>query len=338
MAAPPTVDLRSDTMTRPTPAMRRAMADAEVGDDGWGEDPTVRHLEEVFAERLGKAAGLFLPSGTMANQVALRTLAGPGQMVVAGRRQHVVMSENGAAGVNGSFQLYTVDDPDGRLDLVAAEEAVAGDVGHSPEVAVIAVENTHMVAGGRAVPADVMDAVAALGPPVHLDGARLFNAEVALGVPVARLAAAAKTVTCCLSKGLGAPVGSVLAGPSELMAEARVQRGRLGGGMRQVGILAAAGLLALDTMVDRLAEDHARARRLAEAVAARFPDAINPATVDTNMVIFDHVDPSGLVGRLADQGVLGAVLGRSAVRLVTHLDVDDAAINRAVTVLASVPD
>ena len=337
MPALPPVDLRSDTMTRPTPVMRRAMAEAEVGDDGWGEDPTVRRLEEVFADRLGKAAGLFLPSGTMANQVALRTLAGPGRMVVAGRRQHVVMSENGAAGMNGAFQLYTVDDDEGRLDLVAAEEAVAGDVGHSPEVAVIAVENTHMVAGGRAVPAEAMDAVAALGPPVHLDGARLFNAEVALGVPVARLAAAATTVMCSLSKGLGAPVGSVLAGSAELMAEARVERGRLGGGMRQAGILAAAGLVALDQMVDRLAEDHARARRLAEAVAGRFPGAVDPATVDTNIVVFVHRDPHRLVARLAGEGVLADALGRGAVRLVTHLDVDDAGIDRAAGVLAGLP-
>jgi threonine aldolase len=324
-------------MTHPTPAMRQAMAEAEVGDDGWGEDPTVRRLEEVFAERLGKPAGLFLPSGTMANQVALRTLARPGQMVVAGRRQHVVMSENGAAGMNGAFQLYTVDDDEGRLDLVATEDAVAGDVGHSPEVAVIAVENTHMVAGGRATPAEVADAVAALGPPVHLDGARLFNAEVALGVPGARLAAAATTVTCCLSKGLGAPVGSVLAGPTELMAEARVQRGRLGGGMRQAGVLAAAGLVALATMVERLADDHARARRLAEALAARLPDAVDTSKVETNIVVFSHPDPSAVVAQLAREGVLAAPLGRASVRLVTHLDVDDLGIDHAVEVLSRLP-
>jgi threonine aldolase len=314
------------------------MAEAEVGDDGWGEDPTVRRLEETFAERLGKDAGLFVPSGTMANQVALRTLAGAGQTVVAGRRQHIVMSEHGAAGMNGAFQLYTVDDPDGRLDLVAAEDAVAGDVGHSPEVAVIAVENTHRVAGGRALPAEAMDAVAALGPPVHLDGARLFNTEVALGVPVARLAASATTVTCCLSKGLGAPVGSVLAGPADLMAKARVERSRLGGGMRQAGILAAAGLLALDEMVARLAEDHVRARRLGEAVAARFPGAVDPAAVDTNMVLFRHDDPIRMVAQLAEHGVLSSVIGRAQVRLVTHLDVDDDAIDRAVAVLAALPD
>jgi threonine aldolase len=316
-------------MTRPTDAMRAAMAAAEVGDDGWGEDPTVRRLEEAFAARVGKAAGLFVPSGTMANQVALRTLAGPGQMVVAGRRQHVVVSEVGAAGVNGSFQLYTVDDPDGRLDLATVAEAVAGGIGHTPPVAAIAVEDTHMVSGGRALPADDLAAVAALGPPVHLDGARLFNAGVALGVPVADLAAPATTVTACMSKGLGAPVGSVLAGPADLIAEARTQRSRLGGGMRQAGILAAAGLLALDTMVDRLADDHARARRLADALG------LDPSTVDTNVVVWPTTDPEGITKQLAEDGVLAAPLGPGALRFVTHLDVDDEGIDHACRVLAA---
>jgi len=317
--------------------MRAAMAEAEVGDDGWGEDPTVRRLEEVFADRLGKAASVFLPSGTMANQVALRSLAGPGTLVVAGRRQHVVMSEGGAAGVNGSFQTYTVDDPQGRLDLATVRDAIAGDVGHSPPVAVVAVENTHMVSGGRALPAEVMDEVGALGPAVHLDGARLFNAEVALGVPVARLAASATTVTCCLSKGLGAPVGSLLAGAVPVIDEARRHRRLLGGQMRQAGILAAAGLVALDQGVERLGEDHIRARRLAEAVADRFPGALDPATVDTNMVIFDHTDPRAVVAHLAAHGVLSDVLGPRSVRLVTHADVDDEGIDRACQALASAP-
>ncbi len=317
--------------------MRKAMGGAEVGDDGWGEDPTVRRLEETFADRLGKAASVFLPSGIMANQVALRTLAGPGTLVVAGRRQHIVMSEAGAAGVNGGFQLYTVDDHEGRLDLATAREAIDGDVGHSPPVGVVAVENTHMVSGGRALPAEVVDAVAALGPPVHLDGARLFNAEVALGVPVARLAAASTTVACSLSKGLGAPVGSLLAGAADVIAEARRHRRLLGGQMRQAGILAAAGLVALDQGVERLAEDHVRARRLAEAVVERYPGALDPATVDTNMVIFDHDDPRAVVAHAAEAGVLCDVLGPRAVRLVTHADVDDEGIQRACRALAAAP-
>lgn len=331
------MDLRSDTMTRPTEAMRSAMASAEVGDDGWGEDPTVTRLEATFAARVGKEAGLFLASGTMANQVALRVLAGVGQMVVAGRRQHVVMSEGGAAGVNGAFQLYTVDDTEGRLDLATTAEAVAGDLGHSPPVAAIAVENTHMVAGGRALGVEELDAVAALGPPVHLDGARLFNAEVALGVPVADLARSATTVTTCMSKGLGAPIGSVLAGPADLVAAARVERRRMGGGMRQAGVIAAAALVALDTMVERLADDHARARRLGEAVADRYPGSVDPSTIDTNIVVFTHRDPAGLVDLLAAAGVLSAPLGLDKVRFVTHLDVDDEGIDRACRALAALP-
>ncbi len=324
-------------MTRPTERMREAMAAAEVGDDGWGEDPTVRRLEEVFADRLGKAASVFLPSGTMANQVALRTLADPGTLVVAGRRQHVVMSEAGAAGMNGWFQLYTVDDDAGRLDLDAVGEAAAGDVGHSPPVAVVAMENSHMVAGGRALPAECADVVAALVPAVHLDGARLFNAEVALGVPVARLARSATTVTCCLSKGLCAPVGSLLAGDDAVIAEARHHRRRLGGQMRQAGILAAAGLVALEQMVDRLVDDHARARRLADAVAGRFPGSIDPATVETNIVLFTVPDARSVVEHLATSGVRGDVLGPRGVRLVTHAEVDDAGIDRACQALSTVP-
>lgn len=331
------VELRSDTFTRPSPAMRRAMAEAEVGDDGWGEDPTVRALEDAFAERLGKEAALLTPSGTMANQIALRTLAGVGQQVVAGRRQHVVMSELGAAGVNGGYQLHTVDDRDGRLDARHLAEVVAGGLGHSPPVACIAVENTHMCAGGRVLAPEAMDAIAAIGPAVHLDGARLFNAEVVLGAPVARLAQGATTVMCCLSKGLGAPVGSVLAASADLVAEARAHRTRLGGGMRQAGVLAAAGLIALRENVERLAEDHARAQRLAGAVAERWPDALDPATVETNIVLFPHPDPLGFVAHLEDHGVRSAPIGVGSIRLVTHLDVDDEGIDRAVAAVRSAP-
>jgi threonine aldolase len=324
-------------MTRPTDAMRAAMASAEVGDDGWGEDPTVRRLEEAFAERFGKEAGVYVPSGTMANQVALRTLAGAGQLVVAGRRQHVVMSEIGAAGANGAFQLYTVDDADGRLDRDVLAEVVAGGIGHSPPVAVVAMENTHMVSGGRALPVEEIDAVVALGAPVHLDGARLFNAAVALGVGVDVLARPATTVTACTSKGLGAPIGSVLAGPADLIAEARLHRTRLGGGMRQAGIVAAASLLALETMVDRLADDHARARRLAEALADRFPASVDPTQVDTNIVLARLAEPKKVVAALHEEGVLAAPMGRDQVRFVTHLDVDDDGIDRACAAVSRLP-
>ena len=263
------VDLRSDTVTRPTDEMRRAMAEAEVGDDGFGEDPTVNRLEEAFCERVGKAAAVFVPSGVMANQIALRVLAQPGTAVVAGRHQHVVAYELGAAAKNAGVQFHAVDDADGTFgsrDVIAAR---LGADHHQPVVSMVCVENTHMASGGRPWPLANLEEVraAAAGLAVHMDGARLFNAEVATGVRAATMADTSLSVSCCLSKGLCAPVGSLLAGPADMVAEGRVERKRLGGAMRQAGILAAAGLIALASMVDRLAEDHVRARRLAEAVA-----------------------------------------------------------------------
>jgi threonine aldolase len=338
MSPTPAVDLRSDTVTRPTPAMRRAMAEAEVGDDGFGDDPTVNRLQDVFAQLTGKPAALFLPSGTMANQVALRVLAAPGTAVVAGRRQHVVTHEGGAFGVNQVAQLHVLDDDDGTLD--PAEVAyLAEAAGHRwPRPSVVCVENTHLASGGRPWPLERLAAVAATGVPVHLDGARLWHATVATGVPVADYAAHAETVTCCLSKGLGAPVGSLLAGPVDVIERAHAERKRLGGGMRQVGILAAAGLIAVEERVERLAEDHARARRLAEAVAERWPDAgLDPKDVETNVVLFRHDDPVGLLRHLAEAGVGAVTLGPRLVRLVTHADVDDAGIDRAVDALRRAP-
>jgi threonine aldolase len=337
-AAPDVVDLRSDTVTRPTAAMRRAMAEAEVGDDGFGDDPTVNRLQEVFAERVGKPEALFVPSGTMANQIALRVLAAPGTLVVAGRRQHVVTHEGGAFGANQSAQLHVVDDADGTLDPREIAHLVAGAEHRWPAPAAVVVENTHLAAGGRPWPLERLEAVAAVGVPVHLDGARLFNAAVATGVSAATVADRATLVTTCLSKGLGAPIGSLLAGPADLIGRARVERKRLGGGMRQVGIVAAAGLVALDTMVDRLADDHARARTLAEAVAEHWPDSgCVPKEVETNVVLFRHPDPAGLLNALAADGVWAVTLGPETVRLVTHCDVGDAAIARAVAAIHRAP-
>ncbi len=236
------VDLRSDTVTRPTPEMRRAMAEAEVGDDGFGDDPTVQRLEAAFAERVGKEAALFVPSGTMANQIALRVLAPAGSAVLAGRRQHLVVREAAAAGTNAPVQVVTLDDADGTLDPAEVARWVAdAKVGWVAPAAVF-VEDTHGEVGGRVWPLAQLEAVAAVGLPVHLDGARLWNAAVASGTTVAERAAHSTTVTCCMSKGLGAPIGSLLAGPADLVRRARTERKRLGGGMRQVGILAAAGL------------------------------------------------------------------------------------------------
>ena len=283
------VDLRSDTVTRPTAPMRKAMAEAEVGDDGYGDDPTVNALEEAYAERVGKPAAMYVPSGTMANQVALRALCRPGDLVVAGRRQHVVIYEAGAAAANAGVQLHPVDDDDGTFPPSEVSWVIDAVEHHHPRPGCVCVEHTHMPAGGVPWPLDALEAVAAAAGsiPVHMDGARLFNAEVASGIPAARFAAPMTTVMSCMSKGLCAPVGSLLAGPVDVMAQARVERLRLGGSMRQAGVIAAAGLVALRSMVERLAEDHARARRLAEAVVDRWPDTgVDPGRVPTNIVVF----------------------------------------------------
>jgi threonine aldolase len=331
------VDLRSDTVTRPSQAMRKAMARAEVGDDGYGEDPTVRRLEEAFAARVGKPASVFVPSGTMGNQIALRLLSCPGTAIVVGRRQHLVVYEMGAAGVNSTSQLALLDDDDGTIDVSAIRyEVDAGRLEGLP-VAAVFVENTHMPSGGRPWPLAQLEEVAGLGLPVHLDGARLFNAEIATGTPAERFAGAATTVMCCLSKGLGAPVGSMLAGDADLMAAARQERKRLGGAMRQAGVIAAAGLVSLDN-VARLADDHVRARRLAEAVAARWPDCgLDPASVRTNVVVFRHADVRALLAHLRSDGVLAGPIAPGVVRLMTHLDVDDAGVERACQAIAAAP-
>jgi threonine aldolase len=335
------VDLRSDTVTRPTQAMRRAMAEADVGDDDYGEDPTVLALEEAFAARLGKPAALFVPSGTMANQIALRVLARAGTAVVAGRRQHVVSYEYGAAARNSSVQFHAVDDGDGMLDPEDVRWAREASSYHQPTVSLISIENTHMAAGGTPWSMERLGAVVATAGdvPIHLDGARLFNTEAATGVAASVWADPVTTVMCCLSKGLCAPVGSLLAGPDEVIVEARLERKRLGGGMRQAGVLAAPGLVALETMVERLPEDHARAFRLAEAVAQRWPECgLQPAAVRTNIVNFAHPEPDKLLHHLRRDGVLAGTIAPRTVRLVTHHDVDDAGVRRALESLRSAPD
>jgi threonine aldolase len=337
---PDVVDLRSDTVTRPTPAMRRAMAEAEVGDDDYGEDPTVRGLEETFAARVGKPAALFVPSGTMANQIALRVLTTPGSAVVAGRRQHVVSYEFGAASLNAGVQFIPVDDADGMVDAAYVRAARQAAEHHQPEVSLVSIENTHMAASGAPWTTARLEAlVEAAGPvPIHMDGARLFNAVAATGVPAAEWAAPATTVMCCLSKGLCAPVGSLLAGSEDVIAEARVARKRLGGGMRQAGVLAAPGLIALQDMVGRLPEDHARAARLADAVALRWPTCgLDPASVRTNIVTFTHAEPEKLLAHLDGHGVLAHAIAPETVRFVTHHDVDDAGVTRAIAALEDAP-
>jgi threonine aldolase len=334
------VDLRSDTVTRPTPAMRKAMYDAEVGDDAYGEDPTVSKLEERFAARVGKPAALYVPSGVMANQLAIRILAKRSSTVIAGRRQHIVAYEDGAAGDNSGVQFHTLPDEDGTISPAGIRWALQAANHHMPEPSLVCVENTHMAASGMPWHRDDLRAVvnAAGDLPVYMDGARLFNAEVATGVAAADACAGMAAVMCCMSKGLCAPVGSLLAGGADLIEEARRERHRLGGGMRQAGVIAAAGLVALESMVDRLAEDHFRARRLAEAVAARWPDAgCDPAMVHTNIVVFTHSDPQKLLSHLRAEGVLTGTIAPDVLRLVTHNDVDDEGLERALGALTTAP-
>jgi threonine aldolase len=331
---PGPVDLRSDTVTTPTPAMRAAMAAAEVGDDGYGEDPTVRRLEERAAAEVGTEAALFVVSGTMANQLAVGVLARPGTEVCCPARAHVRRYEHGALAANLGLQVHPLDDPDGRVDPQGLREVLRG-AGHDlPPVGAVMIENTHMVAGGVPLPPAHVTAVAAAaaegGVPLHCDGARLFNAAVATGCDPRRLVQGCTTVAFCFSKGLAAPVGSVLCGPTELIGEARRLRARLGGGWRQAGVVAAAALVALEEMVPRLAEDHRRARVLAEVLADRFPGSVDASAVRTNIVCA-RADalPDRFVGRLAEGGVLAGTIDPHTVRLVTHTDVDDAALARA---------
>jgi threonine aldolase len=332
------VDLRSDTLTTPTAEMRRAMADAEVGDDAYGEDPTVNRLESLAAALTGKQAALYVTSGTMANQLALHVLAERGTEVLCGERAHVYRYEHAAAAGNSAVQLRPLADGDGLLAPSAIRDAVEQQHHHLPSISALTFENTHMPANGRPWRVDEVQGVAAAaregGLAIHCDGARIWNASVALGVSPAMLADPADTVMFCLSKGLAAPVGSLLCGPPDAIAAARAQRSRLGGGWRQAGVLAAAGIVALETMVERLDDDHRRARRLAEALAARFPGSVEPNEVETNIVCagLRHL-PDKLVPRLDALGVKCGTIDAATVRFVTHKDVDDDGVDHAISAL-----
>jgi threonine aldolase len=317
--------------------MRHAMASAEVGDDVYGEDPTVNALEERVADLLGHEAALFVPSGTMGNQIGLRLLAQPGEEVLADGDAHVVTYEMGAAAAVFGLSTRTVTSAGGRLAARAFIDQVRprGDW-HLTPTAAIAVENTHNRGGGLVQPLDELRALwnwsRGAGVGIHLDGARLFNASVASGVDLATYGRLADTVSVCLSKGLGAPVGSVLVASAERIAAARLWRKRLGGGMRQAGVLAAAGLYALDHHVARLAEDHEHARLLAKRLGA------DPSAVETNMVLLDDVPAAMLAEGAKAQGVLISQVSATRIRLVTHLDVDRAGVDRAADVLAALLD
>jgi threonine aldolase len=329
------VDLRSDTVSRPTRGMRAAMADAEVGDDVYGEDPTVNALEAEVADLLGHEAGLYVPSGSLGNQLGLRLLAKPGEEIVCDVMAHIARAELGAAAAFSGITFRTWHSDHGRLDAEAVRAIIAPDGGpYLVSTTAIAVENTHNFGGGTVQPADQLAAVVELaranGLALHLDGARLWNAHVASGTPLRELAAPFDTVSVCLSKGLGAPVGSVLVSSADRIAEARVWRKRYGAGMRQVGILAAAGRYALAHHLDRLADDHQRAARLAAGLGAR------PS--ETNIVVLHAPDAPTVAAKARDEGVLVSALGPNFLRLVTHLDVDDVGVEHTIDVLAPMLD
>ncbi|MBN1818727.1 MAG: low-specificity L-threonine aldolase [Sedimentisphaerales bacterium] len=333
------VDLRSDTVTLPSPAMRKAMAEAELGDDVFGEDPTVNRLQERSAERMGTEAALFVPSGTMANLVSVLTHCRRGEEVILGNQAHMFRYEAGSMAAVGSIHPHTIpNQPDGTLALSDIRSAVRpGDV-HFPRTRLILLENTHNRCGGAVLSVEYTASVVQLAREkelcIHLDGARIFNAAVSLGVDVKDLMRGIDSVCFCLSKGLAAPVGSVICGSRDFIAEARRNRKVVGGGMRQAGILAAAGLVAMEEMVDRLAEDHANARKLAEGLG-NITGLVVEARPATNMVYLrlnmQRFPATELVGRMKDRGILFLTVGENRFRLVTHYGITDADIDYTLT-------
>jgi threonine aldolase len=338
------IDLRSDTVTKPTPAMREAMYRAEVGDDVYGEDPTVNKLEEMAADRLGKEAALFVSSGTMGNLVALLTHCQRGDEIILGDRSHTFLFEQGGMASLGGVTPYPVpnqDDGTIRLDHIA--NAIRPDNPHFPRTQLICLENTHNMGNGTALPVAYMQEVARLarehGLKVHLDGARVFNAAIALDVDVSDIVESVDSVMFCLSKGLSAPVGSLVCGSADFISEARRARKAVGGGMRQAGIIAAAGVVALEQMIERLAEDHDRARFLAEQLAEL--RGVDVAPVTTNILYFQITDdvlksPEQVASELAERGVLVNSRGGGLFRAVTHYGISDEDIERALTAIRQV--
>jgi len=339
------VDLRSDTLTRPTPAMSRAMAAADVGDDVFGEDPTVNKLEQMAAERMGKKAALFVASGTMGNLVSLLAHCARGEEIILGSFAHTFYFEQGGSAAVGGIHPRTLpNQPDGTLTLSDIEGAIRPDNVHFPRTRLIVLENTHNLCGGHPLDIDYMRAVGDIARrhslKIHVDGARFFNAAVALDVPAAKLAADADSVSFCLSKGLAAPVGSVVCGNHNFIAEARRARKILGGGMRQAGVLAAAGIVALNEMIDRLADDHANARKLAQGLAEMPGVSIDPSQIHTNIVYFEinreDLTVEELVKRLGDNGARMLPVGPGRIRAVTHYHISSDDIDYVLGVFAKV--
>ena len=337
------VDLRSDTITKPTPAMRAAMADAEVGDDVYGEDPTVNRLEARAAEVFGREGAIFVPTGTMGNQIAIRLHTQHGQEVICESRAHIFDWEMAMVSAFSGCQARTVAGERGILTWDKIKTALSPKLYYRAQTGLIALENSHNMAGGTVTPLDVYDEIWSgardAGLPVHLDGARIFNASVALGVPVDELTSGFSSVMFCLSKGLCAPIGSMLLGSRRFIERARTVRKMLGGGMRQAGVLAAAGLIALEEMPKRLAEDHANARILADSMAALKQVEIDLTCVQTNIVIFKLRgirDVAPVLAAMKNRGVVAGTAATDQIRFVTHNNVDRAACERAAKVATEI--
>ena len=339
------IDLRSDTLTKPSEAMRARMAAAPVGDDVYGEDPTVNALEAAAAGLFGMEAALFVPSGTMANQIAVKTHTVPGDEIIVGRDSHVFLSEAGAAAVISSVSMNLISSEKGLVCPGDVTAALRSPDIHHPHTRLVWIENTHNRGGSTVYPLSLVGKIAQVahgaGLSLHMDGARIFNASVASGTPVADYAAHCDTLTFCLSKGLGCPVGSMVAGSQSVITQARRWRKALGGGMRQAGIIAAAGLFALEHNIDRLAEDHANARLIAEILSGHPMASIDPAQVETNLAMLgldERIKPSELVERARAEGVLFLEFGPQRVRLATHLDISRDDALRAAEVIGKILD
>ncbi len=339
------IDLRSDTMTQPTDAMRRAMAEAQVGDDVFGEDPTINRLEEMAAERLGKEAALYVSSGTMGNLVSQLAHCGRGEEIILGSHSHSFFFEQGGSAAVGSIHPRTVpNQPDGKLALEDIEAAIRGDNIHFPISRLIILENTHNLCNGCPLDIDYMKEVREIASrhklKIHVDGARFFNAAVALNVDPEDLAQEADSVSFCLSKGLAAPVGSVICGAQDFIDNARRARKVLGGGMRQAGVLAAAGIISLNDMVDRLADDHANAKKLAMGFAEIAGISIDPNQIQTNIIFFEvtreGMTPEEFVQRIDAQGIRMLPVGPHKVRAVTHYHITSEDIDQTLSVISKV--
>jgi threonine aldolase len=341
------IDLRSDTVTHPTESMRKAMSTAEVGDDVYGEDPTINSLEERAAELMGREAAVYVPTGTMGNQIAIHLHTYPGSEVVAEAGCHVFNFEMGAMATLSGTLPRAIETAEGILTPAQVENAIQPRAGYRTPTSLVVLENSHNLAGGRVTPPERMTELIGVARdhslPVHLDGARIHNAAAALGISAAELSAGCDTVMFCLSKGLGAPVGSILVGSTDTIVEARRVRKMFGGGMRQAGIIAAAGLVALDEVMPLLAEDNRRAHELAVGLADIPAVVLDPDTVETNIVFFSladdtPMDAGALAARLAEEGLLCHPLGGDSIRMVTHYHISDGDIEKAVEITARMLD